>query len=119
MLIEWMEPDFVFHGEQGVLKQLVHDGWKQVNVIDYVAGAKTGNHRHKYNRDCFYVIRGSFRLTLWKDGETETHTIKAGDLFVVPPDVFHSFDYLEDSLLVALYDKGVELSDTQKDIWSE
>ena len=28
-------------------------------------------------------------------------------------------EYLEDSVLVALYDKGVELSETEKDIWSE
>lgn len=119
MLIKWLKPDFTFHGPQGVLKQLVHEGWSQVNVVDYVAGAKTGNHYHKYNQECFYVIRGGFRLKLWKDGEVEEYVMKPEDMFVVPPYVWHFFEYLEDSLLVALYDKGVELSETQKDIWSE
>ncbi len=119
MLMNWIEPDFTFHGPQGVLKQLVHEGWKQVNVVDYVAGAKTGNHYHKYNRECFYVIRGSFVLRLWNGEETEQHVMKPGDLFVVLPNVFHSFEYLEDSSLGALYDRGVELSETEKDIWSE
>ena len=119
MLIEWMKPDFSFQGNQGVLKQLVHNGWKQINIIDYVRGAKTGNHYHKYNCECFYVVRGAFKLTEWKDGESETYDMLAEDMFIVPPFVWHAFEYHEDSILVALYDRGVELSETEKDIWSE
>ena len=119
MLIKWLEPDFTFHGSQGVLKQLVHEGWKQINVVDYLADAKTGNHYHKYNRECFYVVKGGFRLKVWKDEETEEYEMKPGDMFVVLPYVWHSFEYLQDSILVVLYDKGVELSETEKDIWSE
>ena len=29
-LIEFIQPDFAFHNAAGSLKQLVHDGWKQV-----------------------------------------------------------------------------------------
>ena len=119
MLIQMLEPDFTFRGTQGVLKQLVHDGWKQVNVIDYVAGAVTGNHYHKYNRECFYVVSGSFRLKVWKDDTEEEYRMKPGDMFIVLPDVYHSFEYYEDSVLVALYDNGIELSEKEKDIWKE
>ena len=42
MLIKMLEPDFVFENEAGSLKQLVHDGWKQVNVITSVGGAVRG-----------------------------------------------------------------------------
>ena len=119
MLIEWLQPDFTYQGPQGILKQLVHDGWKQINVVDYVAGAKSGNHCHRFNQECFYVVRGSFRLRVWRGSETEEYVMKPGDMFVVLPEVFHSFEYLEDSILVALYDVGVEISDTEKDIWKE
>ncbi|MBO4521094.1 MAG: cupin domain-containing protein [Alphaproteobacteria bacterium] len=119
MLIQWLEPDFTFQGPQGVLKQLVRDGWKQVNVIDYVAGAKTGNHYHKFNRECFYVVKGRFKLKVWNASESEEYEMKSGDMFVILPEVYHSFEYSEDSILVALYDKGVELSETEKDIWSD
>lgn len=119
MLIKWMEPDFSFQGPQGILKQLVHNGWVQVNVIDYVKGAKTGNHYHKVNQECFYVVKGRFLLRVWNDQQSEEYEMAPGDMFVILPYVYHAFEYLEDSILVALYDKGVEISGTEKDIWRD
>ena len=40
-------------------------------------------------------------------------------MFLVPPYVMHSFKYKEDSLLVAMYDLGVEYEDGTKDIHTE
>ena len=119
MLVEMMQPDFVFENRAGCLKQLVHDGWKQVNVITSVAGAVRGNHYHKFNDEAFYVIEGWIKLTVWKDDEREEYDFKAGDMFLIHPFVFHTFEYREDTLLISMYSKGVELSDTEKDIWTE
>jgi hypothetical protein len=33
--------------------------------------------------------------------------------------VFHTFRYHEDTVLVAMYSSGVELNDNVKDIWTE
>ena len=111
MLIEWMTPDFIFNNENGSLKQLVRDGWRQVNVITSIPGSVRGGHYHKFNREAFYVIKGSFRLTLWQDKKNET--------FSIPSNVFHSFDYQEETILVSMYSRGVELSETEKDIWTK
>ena len=45
--------------------------------------------------------------------------MKKGDMFLVPPYVFHTFEYRENTLLVSMYSDGVELSETEKDIWTE
>jgi len=119
MLIKFVKPDFVFENEAGSLKQLVHDGWKQVNVITSVAGAIRGKHYHKYNNEGFYIIQGSFKLIVWKGEEKEEYTIKTGDMFLIPPYVFHTFDYIDNTVLVSMYSDGVELSETEKDIWTE
>lgn len=119
MLIEFVKPDFVFENEAGCLRQLVHGGWNQVNVINSVAGSIRGGHYHKQNRECFYIINGSFKLTVWKDDIKEEYEIKQGDMFIMPENVYHTFEYHEDTVLVAMYDNGVELDENTKDIWSQ
>lgn len=119
MLIEWLTPDFTFDNDRGSLKQLVHDSWKQVNVITSHAGSARGGHYHKYNREGFYVVEGRFLLTVWKGNKKETYEMKKGDMFLIPPYVFHTFEYREETLLVSMYSEGVELSETEKDIWTE
>lgn len=117
MLVRITKPDFVFDNESGRLTQLVHDGWKQVNVILSNAGCTRGGHYHKYNDEAFYIISGSFRLTLYRDGVSESHEFIQNEMFVIPSYVSHEFLFHEDTLLVSLYSNGVESSDTDKDIW--
>jgi quercetin dioxygenase-like cupin family protein len=119
MLIQYLDTDFRFENENGILVQLVHDGWKQVNVITSVAGKKRGGHYHKYNQEAFYVVSGSFRLLVWKDDVQEEYTMRQGDWFMIEPYVFHTFEYAEDTTLVSMYSNGVEMSETEKDIWTE
>lgn len=117
MLIRTMEPDFVFQNHCGQLTQLVRDGWKQVNVITSVAGCTRGGHYHKFNHEAFYVVQGSFLLEVCKDGVRESYEFSAGDMFEIPPYVAHTFTYRAETILVGMYDRGVELSETEKDIW--
>ena len=119
MLIEFVKPDFVFENEAGCLIQLVHHGWNQVNVITSVAGSVRGGHYHKQNKECFYVIDGSFKLIVWNDKEKEEYEIKKGDMFIMPENIYHTFEYHEDTTLVGMYDNGVELDENTKDIWRE
>lgn len=121
MLVEFIKPDFEFEDARGSLKQLVHEGWKQVNYITSVAGALRGNHYHKENVEAFFVISGRFKLvaeTLDKS-KKEEYEMKAGDFFVVKPNVNHSFDYLGSTQLISFYDKGVEKPDGSKDIYND
>jgi len=116
MLIEVIQPDFSFQDERGSLTQLVRKGFNQVNVIESKAGALRGGHYHRINREAFYIISGAVKLSLHKDGMEETVRFVAGDMFAIPPMVSHEFVFLEDTLLVSLYDKGVELENGDKDI---
>ena len=117
-LIKVLKPDFIFKNDSGLLVQLVHDGWKQVNTIYSQKGAVRGGHYHKHNEEAFYIMTGSFKITVWKDMEKETFVFRAGDMFQINRNVFHTFEYLEDTWLVSMYSSGVEMGDV-KDIWTE
>lgn len=117
MLMERLKPDFEFGDERGKLVQLVHEGYTQVNVITSKAGFQRGGHYHKVNTEAFFVVSGKFEVVLRKEQETERYTFSAGEMFMIPPYVAHDFIYLEDTTLVSMYDKGVEISETEKDIY--
>lgn len=118
-MIKIIKPDFIFEDERGTLVQLVHEGYKQINVVTSKAGFERGNHYHKLNREGFYVIEGSFTLEVRAGGISESHEFKKGDMFIIEPNVIHRFVYHEDSTLIGFYDKGVELPDGTKDIIAE
>lgn len=50
MLIKFLEPNFIFEDERGLLIQLVRDGFKQVNYITAKKNNIRGGHFHKFNR---------------------------------------------------------------------
>ena len=119
MLIEILEPNFRNESDKGILLQLVREGWKQVNVVKYHKGTISGGHYHKCNIECFYMVSGAVELTVWNNDDKEKYEFQTGDMFQINKYVFHTLTYKEDSVLVVLYDKGVELKDGSMDIYSE
>ena len=118
-MIEILKPDFEFSDGRGELKQLVHEGYKQINVVRSKAGTFRGGHCHRFSREAFYIIKGSLELTLRKDGSEEKYQFKEGDFFAIDELVFHDFHYISDTILVGLYTNGVELENGEKDIIPE
>ncbi|RKI40082.1 cupin domain-containing protein [bacterium D16-51] len=116
-MLKIVEPDFLFEDARGKLVQLAHAGFEQVNYVFSAGGSFRGGHYHKENAECFYVISGRFKIAVEMDGKREEHIFGAGDMFCVPPMAAHSFSYLEDTQLIALYDRGVEHPDGTKDIY--
>lgn len=116
-LIELIEPNFIYEDQRGSLTQLVREGYSQVNVITSKEGCIRGGHYHKQNRETFYVVSGALRLTVKKDGQSEVYTFRKGAMFTISPFVCHDFVFLSDTLLVSMYDRGVELSNGEKDIF--
>ena len=115
-----LKPDFYVSNEKGQLAQLCHEGWKQVNVLISPAGSCRGNHYHKDNLECFYVVSGQIKVvfTTIDGSESEEHVFDKGDMFCILPNIVHSLASVSDTVLVALYDKGVESDSGEKDIWS-
>lgn len=118
-LINILNTDFEFNDERGRLVQLVHGGYKQINVVTTKANVIRGNHYHKLNHEVFYVVSGEFELVVQKDGIKEKYNFKSGDMFEVLPFVMHSFYYIKDTVLIALYDKGVETDNGQLDTYKD
>lgn len=116
-MIEFIKPDFSFQDERGALVQLCREGWKQINVTSTKAGVFRGGHYHKNNQEAFYIIEGEIEINLTKDGKQETVTVQSGDFFILKPYAVHSFNFKKDTVMVALYDKGVEEINGQKDIY--
>jgi len=117
MLIQILQPDFVHNDERGNLTQLCRSGYAQINVITSSGGSFRGGHYHKKCNEVFFVVKGSFDILVSKDGIEEKYTFRENDMFLVPPFVVHSFIFVNDTILVAMYDIGVELPDGTKDIF--
>ena len=117
-MIEFIKPDFSFQDERGTLVQLCREGWKQINVTSTKAGVFRGGHYHKHNQEAFYIIEGEIEINLTKDGKQETVTVQSGDFFILKPYAIHSFNFKKNTVMVALYDKGVEEANGEKDIYA-
>lgn len=117
-MLEIVKPDFIYEDERGRLLQLLRCGVKQINLVWTKKGARRGDHYHRVNSEIFYVVQGEIALRLSQGFLQEEYRFSEGDMFVVKPNAMHSFEFLEDTLLLACYDKGVELPDGGKDIYS-
>lgn len=111
--------DFQHTDVRGTLVQLVHEGFKQVNVIESKTGAVRGAHFHKNSIEAFYVVTGSVEVTLWDKKSSEKITFKQGNFFEIHPFVLHNMFFPEDCLMVQMYDIPVENNDGTKDIFTE
>ena len=120
MLIKKLEPDFVFADERGVLTQITHEKFKQINAVYTKKNAVRGNwHYHKKCREYFYIIQGSVTVKARLDGREEEKNFSSGEMFMIAENIRHTFEYLEDTYLVVLYDERVELDDNTKDIFTD
>ncbi len=111
--------DFKFQDDRGSLTQLVHDGFKQINVLASRKNSIRGAHYHKIAIEAFYVINGSVKVTLLNKTAKETVVFREGDFFEIPPFILHTMEFPEDCLMVQMYDVPVEQSNGSKDIYKE
>lgn len=117
-MIQILKPDFEFSDERGKLTQLVNEGFKQVNVIESNAGVKRGGHYHKINREAFFVVDGDIELTAKRNNQEAKYKFVKGDMFLIDKYVYHDFHFITKTILVSMYDHGVELDLNKKDIYS-
>lgn len=113
------EVDFQHKDERGSLTQLIHDGYKQVNVLESKKGAVRGAHFHKRAVEAFFLISGSVDVVFKEKDEEKRVTFKEGEFFEIVPFVLHNMYFPEDCLMVQMYDIPVENEDGTKDIYME
>lgn len=116
-LIEILEPDFSFEDNRGVLTQITHEPFAQTNCVFTRKGSiRGGFHYHRFSKEVFYIISGSVRVYLRYNSTEEEHVFRSGDMFMIPENVKHSFEYIDDTYLVVFYTQRVELENGEKDI---
>lgn len=111
--------DFRHKDARGSLTQLIHEGYRQINVLESVKGAERGAHFHKRAVEAFYLISGSVEVEFKRKDGAEKITFREGDFFEILPFVLHNMYFPEDCLMVQMYDIPVENSDGTKDIFTE
>lgn len=112
-MLKIKKTDFEFSDDRGTLVQLIHEGYRQVNVITSKKGVSRGGHFHKENEEAFYIISGASRVVV----NGKEYTFKSGDFFCIEANDLHSFHFLEDTVLVSMYSNGVENINGEKDIY--
>jgi len=118
MLYQIIKPDFELQDHRGSLVQLVHKGYKQINILATKQGVVRGGHYHKYCKEAFYIISGSVNVILSKDNEKERRCFTEGDFFEIMPFTVHSMSFPEDCVMAVLYDHAVEDEAGEKDIFT-
>lgn len=116
MIYKKLATEFSHRDSRGSLTQLVGQGYSQVNILVSYSGVTRGGHFHKVCREAFYVISGSVTVCFEKDGYKETVDFAEGDFFEIEPYTVHEMYFLEDCVMVALYDKPVKTPEG-KDIY--
>ena len=114
-MLKIIKTDFDFCDDRGTIVQLIHNGYRQINVITSRKGVVRGGHYHKQNEEAFYIVSGELTVTV----NGETAHFKTGDFFGIEAYDMHSFNFMEDTVLVSMYSHGVEMKDGTKDIFSE
>ena len=86
--------------------ELIHaNGVLEFHRIEFKAGFKCSEHKHKYKWNGFFVESGKMMVKVWQnDYDLVDETIlNAGDFMRVKPGVFHQFIGLEDGVAFELY----------------
>ena len=119
-LLNILTPDFVFTDDRGVLTQITHEKFKQINaVFTKKDAARGGWHYHKRCCEYFYVISGCVDVHVKLGNKSEERIFHSGDMFMIEKNVRHNFLYLEDTYLVVMYDERIESDDLTKDIYTD
>lgn len=80
-LYEKLNVDFHFSDERGKLVQLIHDGYRQVNILESKRGVVRGGHYHKIAREAFFVLKGSVEVSFQSGEKKEKELFYEGDFF--------------------------------------
>lgn len=116
-LFEYLEPDFSFSDVRGSLFQLARRGYEQINVLTTRQGVTRGGHYHRETSEAFFVISGQLKVTFESGAMRQTQCFQSGDFFRIPALVCHTMFFIEDTVMVAMYERTVERPNGVKDIF--
>ena len=116
-MLEKMNVDFRHSDERGTLCQIFHNDNIQINSLITKKNVTRGNHYHKKATEYFYVVSGKVKVVC-KDAAGEQFSMfETNDFFVIRPNTVHQMLFLEDTVMIAFYDRPIEDCRGGKDIF--
>ena len=116
-MIRFIQPYLLKRDSRGSMTGLLDFGqWQEANLIRSDAGAVRGNHYHKYTTEAFVLLEGQIRVTLQRvvdaklEGGKQIVSIAAHQVFVIEPNICHTFEILEPSMWINLLDFRMDAS---------
>ncbi|MBS4759498.1 MAG: cupin domain-containing protein [Clostridium sp.] len=93
-----LESYFCHKDERGSIKGIINSGnWQEINYITSKKGCIRGGHYHKKTTELFYILKGSIKAVFEKEEQKQECKFSCGDIFLIEPETFHTFEMLEDS----------------------
>lgn len=89
----------------------------EIHRIEAKKGGFCSKHKHEYKYNAFYIESGKLKITSWKNDYDliDKTVISTGQITTCPPQEYHMFEALEDTVAYEIY--WVELN--EKDIVRE
>lgn len=68
-------------------------------------GGSCSKHYHEYKHNIFYIECGKIKIQNWKNSSDiiDEVVLSSGEMFSVPPKVYHKFIAMEDSIVYEIY----------------
>lgn len=114
-----VKPYFHHQDARGSIAGIINSGkWEEINFITSEKDAIRGGHYHKVTEELFFIFKGIIKVTFEKivdgkkTGEQEFHHFSGGDIFIVYPNVCHTFEILEDSSWINVLSKRIDKTDS-------
>ena len=111
-MIKILKPYFTHEDERGLITGLVQEGnWKEINIITSKKGTRRGDHYHKETTELFIILSGAIKLHLQEEANRDKGMILdlfKGDVFIVEPGTWHTFEVKEDSSWINALDRVVK-----------
>ena len=116
LCVESEEP---FRDARGELQVLLRDKIASVTRITSLAGTRRADHWHREDSHLCYVERGLVKYLERAVGSSAAPVAKLfaeGDMFFTGPNVEHSMEFLEDSVLYCFANRDRTQSDYETDL---
>jgi len=108
--MEVLNPEFRHEDSRRILKQLITDDIKQVNLYECETGAILGDHFHKETTEYFYIVSGFISYN-------DLYSLNEGTFFRVNPLELHTIRCLSKTTLMTFLTRPFKQDD--QDIWKE
>ena len=101
----------------GETEMILANNALEFHRIDYVKGGVCSKHKHEYKWNGFYCMTGKLKIKVWQQAYDliDETILKPGDFTAVKPQLFHSFDGLEEGVAFELYWAEFRHNDIQRE----